>query len=62
MQKKERKTGQKETTKNDYQCKDDVEMKKREKNRIERNHKKKTINVKSNKKTKTKKTVPMERC
>ena len=40
MQKKERKTGQKETTKNDYQCKDDVEMKKREKNRIERNHKK----------------------
>ena len=37
-------------------------MKKREKNRIERNHKKKTINDKSNKKTKTKKTVPMERC
>ncbi len=26
MQKKERKTGQKETTKKDCQCKDDVEM------------------------------------
>ena len=26
MKKKERKTGQKETTKKDYQCKDDVEM------------------------------------